>query len=417
MTAKVPPLREGGRRGDVAKRRRLRQRILILFLIAMTIPYARQIAISPTVGQDFRAFFAAATVLAEHGSPYDWPTLARVEEQLYDAPADLRPGDPAFYEFLAYPEGPWLAYALVPLTHLPWQEAYAVYATLLLIILLIASFALFGMLGWDRGRRSIGVVCTALSAIGFINVFMGQVSIVVFAAFIAAWWLARRSHGWWAGLVLALIWLKPNIGLPLPIIVALLEPSVARRLIAGFIAASAVAFGAAALLLGFAFLDWPLQIPRMWQAVQGIQPDMASIESFFYPGLAGISKTAALILTLAVALGYGAWSLRRAADPWSRGLTLLLVWLTALPFVQSYDMILLLPVVLVLLGPRLEGGSSSLLELTIWTFLTLPLCYFLGLRIGYFNGFTAIPVALLLLAWHRQRILPWPATLAPARAA
>src|SRR5205823_5004037 len=83
------------------------------------IPYARQLLSSPTVGQDFRAFFAAATVVAHHGDPYDWPSLARVEDQLYDAPRQLAPGDPAFYEFLAYPEGPWLAFALVPLTALP----------------------------------------------------------------------------------------------------------------------------------------------------------------------------------------------------------------------------------------------------------------------------------------------------------
>ena len=91
-------------------RHRLRQRLLIIFLIAMTIPYARQVVTSPTVGQDFRAFFAAATVVAQHGDPYDWPSLARAEYQLYDAPQQLKPGDPGFYEFLAYPEGPWLAF-------------------------------------------------------------------------------------------------------------------------------------------------------------------------------------------------------------------------------------------------------------------------------------------------------------------
>jgi len=73
--------------------------------------------------------------------------------------------------------------------------------------------------------------------------------------------------------------------------------------------------------------------------------------------------------------------------------------------------------VVVLLGPRLEGWADPLVEITIWAFLILPLCYFLGLRFGYFNGFTAIPVALLLLAWHRQRVTRAPAHVTAAVAA
>jgi hypothetical protein len=385
-------------------RRRLRQRLLIIFLIAMTIPYARQIVTSPTVGQDFRAFFAAATVIAQHGDPYDWPSLARAEYQLYDAPQQLKPGDPGFYEFLAYPEGPWLAFGLVPLTGLPWQAADAIYAALLFLVLLGASMLVFSTLGWRPSRAWLCSACVALSAIGFINLFMGQVSVMVFGGFIGAWWLARRGHGWWAGLVLACIWLKPNIGLPIPLVVALLEPAMARRVIAGFIGASAVIFGAAFAALGTGFFEWPLQVPRMWQAVQGLQPDIASIESFFYPGLSGLPKTVALLLSLTAAAAYAVWALRRAPDARTRGLTLLLVWLAALPFVQSYDMILLLPLLAVLLGPELTGWGEPTNELTVWAFLIFPLCYFLGFRLGYFNGFTAIPVALLALAWHRRLI-------------
>jgi hypothetical protein len=401
----------------MTSRRRFRQRLLVIFLVVMTIPYARQVISSPTLGQDFRAFFAAANVVAEHGNPYDWPSLARVEARLYDAPQNLKPGDPAFYEFLAFPEGPWLAFALVPLTVLPWQMALAIYAGLMLVMLGLAANTVFRMLGWPARRAVIATGATALSAIAFINLFMGQVAIAVFAAFVASWWLARRGHGWWAGIALTVLWLKPNIGLPLPLVVALLEPSMARRVLGGFVAASAIAFGAATMALGIAFLDWPLQIPRMWQAVQGIQPDMASVESFFYPGLSGWLKAAALIATLAAATVYIGWALRRSTDPHTRGLTLFLVWLGALPFVQSYDMILLLPLIALLLGPTLEGWGHPLVELCLWSFLILPLCYFLGARLGYFNGFTAIPVGLLLVAWHRHRILGSPVSSAPALAA
>jgi glycosyl transferase family 87 len=399
-----------------AARRRFRQRLLVVFLLAMLIPYGRQLVTSSTVGQDFRAFFAAATVVAHHGDPYNWPTLAATEYQLYDAPRGLLPGNPAYYEFLAFPEGPWLAYALAPLTSLPWQVAYALYATLLGLILLAASFMTLTLLGWTRRRAAVGAGCTLLCAVGFINLFMGQVSVIVFGAFIAAWLLARNGRPLLAGAVLTLVWMKPNIGLPLPLVLALLEPAVARRMLSGFVVASAAAFGLMAAVMGLHFLEWPLQVPRMWQAVQGLQPDMASVESFFFPGLRGWVKTAALLLTLPVAVGYGVWAIRRAPDAHTRGLTLLILWLFALPFVQSYDLILLLPAMALLLGPRLDGWEDPLIELTVWGFAVIPLLYFLGARLGYFNGFTVIPFSLLVIAWHR-RMLRRPAVPAQVRAA
>src|SRR5579864_6216903 len=104
-------------------RARFRLRLLVAFLLALSIAYARQFAVSSTAGQDFRVFYAAAQVVKEGGNPYDWGALARTENRLYNAPSRLAPRDPAYYYFLAFPEGPWLAAALVPLTVLPWQAA------------------------------------------------------------------------------------------------------------------------------------------------------------------------------------------------------------------------------------------------------------------------------------------------------
>src|SRR5438132_1892080 len=399
-----------------AARRRFRQRLLVVFLLAMLIPYGRQLVTSSTVGQDFRAFFAAATVVAHHGDPYNWPTLAATEYRLYDAPQGLVPGNPAYYEFLAFPEGPWLAYALAPVTSLPWQVAYAMYAVLLGLMLLAASFATFSLLGWSRRRAALGAGCTLLAAVGFINLFMGQVSVIVFGALIAAFMLARQRRPGLAGAVLALAWVKPNIGLPLALVLALLEPAAARRMLAGLVATSAALFGLMAAVMGLHFLEWPLQVPRMWQAVQGLQPDIASVESFFYPGLSGWVKTAALLVTLLAAVAYGVWAIRRAPDARTRGLTLLIIWLFALPFVQSYDLVLLLPAIALLLGPRLEGWEDPLVELTVWGFAVIPLLYFLGARLGYFNGFTVIPFSLLVIVWHR-RMLRRPPLPARVRAA
>src|SRR5439155_23987671 len=131
------------------------------------------------------------------------PSVARGEDERYDAPGQLDPGNAAFDAFLAYPAGPWLAFALVPLTGLTWQAADAIYTSLLLLVLVGASFTVFALLGWRPARAWLGAACAALSAVGFINLFMGQVSVIVFGAFILAWYLAGRGHGWLAGLALA----------------------------------------------------------------------------------------------------------------------------------------------------------------------------------------------------------------------
>ncbi|HXM53714.1 MAG TPA: hypothetical protein VN913_10585, partial [Candidatus Binatus sp.] len=88
---------------------RRRQRLFLIFTAVLVLAYVRQLAVAPTVGQDFRAFFAAATVAAQGADPYDWAALSRTEEALYNAPAHIRAGDPTYYDFLPYPEGPWLA--------------------------------------------------------------------------------------------------------------------------------------------------------------------------------------------------------------------------------------------------------------------------------------------------------------------
>jgi hypothetical protein len=396
---------------------RRRQRLFLIFTAVLVLAYVRQLAVAPTVGQDFRAFFAAATVAAQGGDPYDWAALSRTEEALYNAPAHIRAGDPTYYDFLPYPEDPWLALALEPLTGLEWQTVYPIFSALMLLATAIGSWLILARLGWPLARRRIAVAAVALSPIAFINIFQGQVSALVFLGFAAAWYLAGRGQPVAGGLALTLVWIKPNLGVALPLVVALLEPPAARRLLISFAAGSLVAFGAAALALPGVLIHWPSEILSHWRAVQGPQPDIASIHSFYYPALSGPLKTIALLIAVLAGCTYAAWALPRVRTPWARGLTLLLLWFVILPYVHSFDAILLLPVLAFLLAPDLRGWEAVITEVAVWAFAIVPFAYFVGWHIGFFNGFTAIPIALLLLAWHRRVVIPTPTDIAEARAA
>jgi len=98
----------------------------------------------------------------------------------------------------------------------------------------------------------------------------------------------------------------------------------------------------------------------------------------------------------------------RVRGPLARGLTLLLFWFALLPYVHSYDALLLLPVVAFLLEADLSGWADPFTEVALWAFAIVPFGYFVGWHVGFFNGFTAVPVALLLLAWHRRVVMARP---------
>jgi hypothetical protein len=396
---------------------RRRQRLFLIFTAVLVLAYARQLTVAPTAGQDFRAFFAAATVAAQGGDPYDWTTLGRTEQALYNTPAHLHAGDPNFYDFLPYPEGPWLALALEPLTRLHWQTVYPIFSALMLLAIAIGSWLILARLGWPMRRRAIAAAAATLSPIAFLNIFQGQVSALVFLGFAAAWYLAGRGQSVAGGLVLTLVWIKPNLAVALPLVVALLEPAAARRLLISFVAGSALAFGAAALALPGVLIHWPAEILSHWRAVQGPQPDIASIHSFYYPALSGPLKTIALFAVVLAGGAYTIWALRRVRTPLTRGLTLLLLWFVLLPYVHSFDAILMLPVVAVLLAPDLHRWADAGTEIAVWAFAIVPFAYFIGWHVGFFNGFTAIPIALLLLAWHRRIVIPAATPLPLARAA
>src|SRR6202165_558876 len=396
---------------------RRRQRLFVIFTAVLVLAYARQLAVAPTAGQDFRAFFAAATVAAQGGDPYDWAALSRTEEALYNTPTHTHAGDPSYYDFLPYPEGPWLALALEPLTGLDWQLVYPIFAALMLLAIATGSWVLLGRVGWPLKRRRIAVAVATLSPIAFFNIFQGQVSALVFLGFAAAWFLAGRGQPVAGGLALTLVWLKPNLGVALPVVIALLEPPSARRLLISFATGSVLAFGAAALALPGVLIHWPSEILSHWRAVQGPQPDIASIHSFYYPALSGSLKTIALLIVVLAGCAYAAWALRRVRAPLTRGLSLLLLWFVILPYVHSFDAILLLPVLAFLLAPDLSGWEAVMTEVAVWAFAIVPFAYFVGWHIGFFNGFTAIPIALLLLAWHRRVVIPTPTDIAEARAA
>jgi Glycosyltransferase family 87 len=271
------------------RRRAFRQRLFVTFLAVLALASARQLATSPSHGQDFRDFFAAATLIAQGGNPYDIGALTSEQDHLYNQPSHLKPGDPAYYDHIPYPQGPWVAIAIVPSTVLPWQAAYLLYLAAALGAIVAAGWALLRLFGWSGRALQLAIGAVALSPVTFISLFQGQPVPFLLAAFAGAWTLIRGGRPLLAGALLAIGWIKPHIGLPLLLVMAIVEGHSLRKLLTGFAGGSIVLFLLAAAIMRGALLDWPRVVLGQWSgALQ--QTDLASVNALYYPAVSGWTR-------------------------------------------------------------------------------------------------------------------------------
>lgn len=199
---------------------------------ALTIDLVRR---TEPIGIDFHTYLAAAQVGLNQGWPhiYDQSVVAAAQKSL--APSL------ATQPFLSPPTDAWLT---APLTALPYDAAYLVWAV-------VSFVALAAALAWASPSRGVDRWVAVVGALApwwvMHAVNLGQVVPLVGAGVVVAWRLIREKHEVAAGLVLSVILLKPNSALLVPL--ALLLAGRFRAFVA-WSAAVAVAVVVAALTLG-----------------------------------------------------------------------------------------------------------------------------------------------------------------------
>jgi hypothetical protein len=186
------------------------------------------------IGIDFHTYLAAAIVGLQQGWPhiYDQALVAAQQKQL--VPNQFS------QPFLSPPVDAWL---VTPLTLVPYSIAYQVWAVFTFAALALA----LAWSGVSAGiSRWVGVV-GALSPWWVMHaVAVGQVVPVVAAATVVAWRLLRDDRQIAAGLLLAVIFLKPNTAILVPF--ALLVAGRYRAFAAWVAAGAAVALVVAVVL-------------------------------------------------------------------------------------------------------------------------------------------------------------------------
>ena len=187
------------------------------------------------VGIDFHTYLAAATVGLQQGwsHVYDQSLVAVAQKRLV-------PGQWA-QPFLSPPTAAWLA---APLTVFPYWTAFGVWA--------VAGFLAFGAaLAWAGVSTGTGrwiAVIGALTPWWVIYALnLGQVVPFVAAGIVVAWRLMRDDKEIAAGVMLSVIFLKPNTAILVPVV---LLAARRYRVFAAWLAAGAVLAVIALVVLG-----------------------------------------------------------------------------------------------------------------------------------------------------------------------
>jgi hypothetical protein len=240
------------------------------------------------VRNDFRLAYAAATVGLQsgYGHLYD---LAAQKAAIEGLGAGFNP-----QPFISPPTLAWL---VTPLLALPFPAALVIW-TLLLVALLCWTWYLLAPPGkWVKPAHLVLLLGVFPVAFG---VMVGQPGPWVAAAVATAWWLMRNDRPVWAGLVLSLIVLKPQLALLVP---ACLLVSGHVRTFAAWLAASLVIGLVALALLG------PDGIARYRDLLAQTQTpawDITRRYSISGPLGLGLVLTVTQVVVLAVTL-FAAW--------------------------------------------------------------------------------------------------------------
>src|SRR6266446_430345 len=283
-----PPILLYGRKVTAARRLWVPLALAVV-LIAMALDFWNR---SEPIGIDFHTYEAAARV----GLPDGW---AHIYDQALVAAAqrNLVP-DQATQPFLSPPTVAWLAAALSPL---PYWPSYYVWAAF--------SFIAFALaLLWSSRERGLWRWVTATAALApwwvVHAVHLGQVVPLVAAAMVLAWRLARERRQVAAGLTLALLFLKPNTALLVPV----------ALLVAGRYRAFAAVAGAGIVIAGIALVTMGSGGISAYVS-QLTSPLPSGADSLTLEGAVGVGGGVALalrILMVAVSLA-AAFRLRQSA--------------------------------------------------------------------------------------------------------
>lgn len=295
-------------------------------------------------GIDISMFIAAADMLRHGLNPYDASALYHHERALLTH-QHLAMTPARDLARAGYP--PIFFWALQPLTLLPVQPAALLWMFGMVVCAASGFLVTLRALGWeDLALPLVLFLLWPQTLLG--GFFNGNPIALVFLGLSLVFYLLPR-HPLAAGLILGSAWLKPQLALPLGLLLVLRKPRTLPRALLGWLASSLAIFGLSLLADGPSGMRAWITSLSGYAHQLAVQPDIVSLASLYdhwapYPLqllFGGVQLVAAAVLSLLW------WRARPAPTGfWS----LWFVWFLAAPYAHFYDEILLTLPVLKALG-------------------------------------------------------------------
>jgi hypothetical protein len=203
------------------------------------------------LGGDSRAFYAAARLELRGRDPYSFSQLT-AEETAIDVSTGAHPGSSA-YSANPYHYPPLMTRAWEALTPLGDRGFYWANFAALLLLGLFGLELILAALSW-RNRRLVRLFFVTSPAMMVVLV-SGNPSTLLLAAWGGALLSASRNRSLLAGLLLAVGWIKPPVGIPVALALAIAGPA-SRPLLASGFGLGTAAFAAANIVFGGPAQTW-----------------------------------------------------------------------------------------------------------------------------------------------------------------
>ncbi|HLK32922.1 MAG TPA: glycosyltransferase family 87 protein [Terriglobales bacterium] len=371
------------------------QRVLVPYQEADAARYARP---RGNLSDLYPRWLGARELLLHGRDPYSGEVTREIQVGYYGRQLDpSRPNDPKDQQGFAYPV--YVVFLLAPLLKLDFPLLRLAFTWMLAALILATVWLWAKALAWQISRR--GMIIFMLLMIGSFPAAQGiklqQLTIVVSAMIAAA--AAALTAGWlaFAGVLLALATIKPQLAVPLLIFLLIwVIGDWSRRwpLLASFAVSLGCLLGASQWILPGWISKFMAALADYRQYTHGT----SILESLLTP-IGGVVATVGLLLLLAF-LG---WKLRQAppgTPPFSIMLALVLaVTVVVIPTWAPYNQVLLVPAIMLLLrdwrGLSRFGRGMRFLYLLVAALVIWPWIATLYLSLASFFE----PAAMVQRGW------------------
>ena len=318
--------------------------ILVMAVIGLSA-VNRRFVDQTSAASDFLPFWSAARVWFTEGlSPYDREVQQDAELMVYGRDARPELGERSFVFLYPYPA----LYFALPLGLFSYPLARSLWMTLLEVALPFVALLSFHV--HSRKTPASLIALTMVTALlwfpGFITIINGQIAVLIVLVLVGALLTIRREADVWAGILLSLATVKPQLSAVLLLFLTIW--AIRRRrwvLLLAFTAGIGALWGGALLFESEWLLLWARSIVRAVNLGLDTTPALQQLASLL-PALEGPLGIALLIL-VAGSLVWE-WGLLLLSDD------RLLAWTTAYTATMS-----------LLLIPPLQYGDQTILLLPL----------------------------------------------------